>query len=242
MNSNFLFVSIDGVKESKRINFKNTGIPKRAKVDQNYRIASQIEHFNKILGARQEFFSNKSFLSRGHLAPDADFIFASGQFATYFYANAHPQFQAVNAGNWLRVESLTRNIAADLCEDLTVYTGVYEQLKLPNDKGELVELYLTDNKLIEVPKWTWKVVKSERTDSAIVFITMNDPFASKKELVEFCPNVCKEAGFDTKAFETTRKGYTFCCALSEFRKAVKTLPVNLKAKNLLKSNSTGKAN
>lgn len=191
-----------------------------------------------MLGSNQGFISSKSFLSRGHLAPDADFIFASGQFATYFYVNAHPQFQAVNAGNWLRVESITRNIAADFNEDLTIYTGVHEILKLPNNKGDLVELYLTNDKLIEVPKWTWKVVKSEKKDAAIVFISLNDPFANKNEIVEFCPNVCKAAGIDTKGgFETTRKGYTFCCSLTEFRKVVKTLPVDLKAKNLLQFNS-----
>lgn len=58
------------------------------------------------------FLSKKTFfLSRGHLAPDADFLFSAHQFLTYFYVNVAPQWQSINAGNWLKVEENTRKIA-----------------------------------------------------------------------------------------------------------------------------------
>lgn len=61
---------------------------------------------------KSEYFEENGdkFLSRGHLAPDGDFIFGSWQFATYFYVNAAPQWQAVNGKNWLTVEKLVRKL------------------------------------------------------------------------------------------------------------------------------------
>lgn len=227
----------DNVKQSKRPSFKVNEIPKQAKVEFSYRKDSQVARFTALLGRRQNFFTTKSFLARGHLAPDADFIFSSGQFATYFYVNVHPQFQVINSGNWIRVENMTRKIAAELKEDLFVCTGAYEILQIPNDIGDLVALYLSDNQLIQIPKWTWKIIRSKKRDSAIVFITLNDPFANRNEIDEFCPNVCKEAGILTRdTFEVIAKGYTFCCNLTDFRKNVNTVPLSLKAKTLLKCN------
>lgn len=52
-----------------------------------------------------------SFLSRGHLAPDADFLFAAWQYATYYYSNVNPQFQTINAGSWLQFEKAVRDLA-----------------------------------------------------------------------------------------------------------------------------------
>lgn len=40
------------------------------------------------------------YLARGHLAPDADFVLEPEQDATYYFANAVPQWQAINNGNW----------------------------------------------------------------------------------------------------------------------------------------------
>lgn len=90
-----LDIWIDRIHENRRVNFKIDGIPKRAKAEVNYRKQAQIDHFNKVLGRSQHYFTNTSFLSRGHLTPDADFIFSSAQFATYFYANVCPQFQVL---------------------------------------------------------------------------------------------------------------------------------------------------
>lgn len=40
------------------------------------------------------------YLAKGHLSPDADFVLEPEQDATYYYANAIPQWQGVNNGNW----------------------------------------------------------------------------------------------------------------------------------------------
>lgn len=40
------------------------------------------------------------YFARGHLAPDADFIDAASQDASYYFMNTAPQFQIFNNGNW----------------------------------------------------------------------------------------------------------------------------------------------
>ncbi len=47
-------------------------------------------------------------LARGHLAPDAAFIYDAFQEATYYFINVAPQFQAFNNGNWKALEMKTR--------------------------------------------------------------------------------------------------------------------------------------
>lgn len=221
------------MKESRRIGFKNAGVPKAAKPENNYKTETQIARFNKQLGRHQNYFNQKSFLSRGHLTPDADFIFPSAQFATYFYANVHPQFQVVNSGNWVRVEALARKVAADSNENFDVYTGVHDVLRVIDAKGDKQPLYLVDGNLIAVPKWTWKVLINQRTGNGIVIITSNNPFADSSDAQEFCPNVCASSGFNDKNFANYRKGYTFCCSIEQFKKVVKVLPNSVNARALL---------
>lgn len=76
--------------------------------------SGQKKAFNTILGSggADKYISTSSFLSRGHLAPDADFIYNAGQLATYYHVNVAPQWQVFNAGNWLAVETAVRDLAA----------------------------------------------------------------------------------------------------------------------------------
>ena len=52
------------------------------------------------------FIDNKTnFLARGHLAPDAAFIYQIEADATYFYINVAPQYQSFNNQNWRSIET-----------------------------------------------------------------------------------------------------------------------------------------
>jgi hypothetical protein len=53
------------------------------------------------------------YLSRGHMAPDGDFIDAASQDASYYFMNAAPQFQTFNNGNWKYNINLCFNFSAD---------------------------------------------------------------------------------------------------------------------------------
>lgn len=221
----------DAIRESQRVDFKATGVPKLAKVEQSFRKQSQISHFRKLLGQRQPYFTNNTFLSRGHLSPDADFIFSSGQFATYFYANAFPQFQSINGGNWVHIEMMARRLAEQAATNVNIYTGTYGQLELPSADGDLVPLYLSPTNHIEVPEYVWKIVHNPRTQAAIVFITLNNPHANRREHQLLCPDVCEAAGINDRNFRTVKKGLSYCCTYEAFSRIITTIDLNVR--NLL---------
>lgn len=227
----------DNVKESERRSFKDTGLPAGIKANDAYKKANQIAHFTQVLGARQNFFNSTSYLSRGHLAADADFVFSSAQFATYFYVNVAPQFQAINAGNWLRVEKIARNLAMNYATDMTVYSGTLGQLKLPGNNNTHVTaqraMYLHGNQKIIVPQYFYKIIVDERAASAIVFVTSNNPFLHRNAVRPFCEDVCQRSGLDMKQFTDTRKGYTFCCEYHTFMQQVDITPFTHNVQRLL---------
>lgn len=110
-----------------------------------------MQYYKILLGTNQQYFNSTSFLSRGHLTPDADFELTTAQFATYFYVNVVPQFQTINGGNWIRVENLARDLAAAAKTNLYIYTGVYGQLELENSYGVATPLWLESSEKILVP-------------------------------------------------------------------------------------------
>ena len=60
----------------------------------------------------KEILDNKqNFLVKGHLAPDAAFVYQEEADATYFFINVAPQFQAFNNGNWKALEIAIRKLA-----------------------------------------------------------------------------------------------------------------------------------
>lgn len=59
-----------------------------------YSLKTQKETFLNLLGQQssEKFFSAKKyFLAKGHLAPDADFVYQEWQDASYFFFNVAPQ-------------------------------------------------------------------------------------------------------------------------------------------------------
>lgn len=52
------------------------------------------------------YITSTQFLARGHLAAKTDFIYATGQRASFYFINAAPQWQPFNAGNWNRLEQV----------------------------------------------------------------------------------------------------------------------------------------
>lgn len=52
------------------------------------------------------YITSHQFLARGHLAAKTDFVFATGQRASFYFINAAPQWQPFNAGNWNTLEQV----------------------------------------------------------------------------------------------------------------------------------------
>lgn len=63
---------------------------------ESYKKATQIARFTEIFGENQQYFNQTSFLMKGQLTPESDFIFSSHQLASYFFINVAPQFNAVS--------------------------------------------------------------------------------------------------------------------------------------------------
>lgn len=136
--------------------------------------------------------------------------------------------------------------------DLTIYTGTYDKLTLASERTGRRTLYLEENDKIEVPKWFWKIVHNETSDSAIVLMTLNNPHAKLVDaqsinlqnletkllltiyiFTGFCQNICSSVGLISHGLKSLKKGYTYCCELNDFRKTVTTVPSNLNPKNIL---------
>lgn len=119
-------------------------------------------------------------------------------------------FQDVNEGNWKRVEELTRDIAAHLNEDLIVLQGTRGVLELPHATGSVMTPVTLASAGIEVPLWSWKVLKSEKLNAGIAFVTLNNPYETKLEQL-LCENICQQTGWSDSQFTDYKKGFTYCC-------------------------------
>nr|BCL51433.1 double-stranded RNA degrading enzyme [Plautia stali] len=198
-----------------------------------YAQKNQKEVLTRELGAanaNKYFLSKKTFfLARGHLAPDADFLFSAHQFLTYFYVNVAPQWQSINAGHWLKVEDNTRKIAKSLGADLQVVTGTQGVLTLPSTRGEK-EIRLQDSRL-PVPEHFWKVLRNTQDDSCIAFVSTNNPFLTSAPKT-ICKDICAENRWP-KLQDDLSKGYVYCCRYEDLKRAVPEMP-NLTCKSLLK--------
>ena len=53
-----------------------------------------------------KYVTNTQYLARGHLAAKTDFIYATGQRASFYFINVAPQWQLFNGGNWNLLEQV----------------------------------------------------------------------------------------------------------------------------------------
>ncbi|KFB48484.1 AGAP004948-PA-like protein [Anopheles sinensis] len=218
-----------------RPSFKVGGIPSKVSLASVYTRKHQQERFATLLGSEtlaSQYINSSSYLAKGHLTPDGDAIVDSWTAATYFFINAAPEWQAINVGNWLRVENAVRKVATQLNDTVLVYTGVHDILRLPGPSGRPVPITLADGGLVEVPKWLWKVVVHRPTGSGIALITLNNPFVAGGETL--CEDICSRYGWQQKEFQDVRKGFTYCCAVRDAQKAIKMMPKSIAAAHVLR--------
>lgn len=208
------------MKDSTRPSFNRIGTPTAANVAASYEKQAQITRFKRVFGRSQKYFTSKAYMARGHLAPDADFVFTSGQYATFFLANTVPTYQSINNGNWKSVEYKTRKLATQERTTLEIYTGAYGQLQLLSSDGDEVPIYLSDANKLEVPEYLFKVVYNPIRRTAIVFVTSTNPFSSQKKFQPLCEDVCAAANvtFEQRKLDA---GRTICCAYGDFARIVR---------------------
>lgn len=175
----------------------------------------------------------EQFLARGHLVPKADFVFGSQQRATFYYVNVSPQWQKFNSGNWERVETSARNLAAKRNINLDVYTGTYGVARVADGNGDLRELYLdfvpNGVSRIPVPAIYYKILHNRSDNSGIAIIGVNNIYTNLEEIQNeytFCDDVSSSIKWISwgKHRENIRVGYSYACKVNEFLQAVPHLP------------------
>lgn len=226
--------STDSISESTRRSFSAEGMKlTTTKTNSYYTQKNQVTRFESYFGPDQTYITTKDYIARGHLVPDADNIMGYSQLATYYYANVAPEYQTVNAGNWLRVEELARSMASSYGDDLESYNGYLGILQLPNSNGDLIDIYLDDEGQFPVPKYFFKVLLHKPTDEGIVFLSVNNPFETDGAAMEICENVCSATNWTHINFPDTTKGYTFCCRVEDFLKLYDGLPSDVTASKFM---------
>jgi hypothetical protein len=218
----------NAMKASQRpSSFKSTEVPSKIAAATSFTKASQLKRFTTIFGNEDKAgeYLNKTYLARGHLAPDGDMIFVSWQWSTYYYINVIPQWQSINNGNWKHVESAVRSKAAALKRNVVIFTGAFDVLKLNNKKISL------EPDGLDVPKWSWKVAIDSTGGKGIAFVTYNNPFSTS--VSDLCDDICDSSGWGWKERKNFSKGYTICCDVNQLMGVVSEIPPEARASGIL---------
>nr|UVJ48452.1 dsRNase4 [Hyphantria cunea] len=176
------------------------------------------------------YITSHQFLARGHLAAKTDFVFATGQRASFYFINAAPQWQPFNAGNWNTLEQNLRARIAAANYRTTVYTGTFGVSQLRDQSNRLVDIYLVrDKNQIPVPLYFYKVVYDASRRQGTAYVSINNPYYTEAEArsLTFCTDLCRNnSAFSWLRWQPDRIdiGYSFCCTVEDFRRTVPHLP------------------
>ncbi|KAK7793479.1 hypothetical protein R5R35_010153 [Gryllus longicercus] len=183
-----------------------------------------------------QYIANNSdyYLARGHMVAKADFVWAQQQRATFYYINAAPQWQTFNGGNWERLESSVRRLAATRERDLLVITGAWGRARLPHASGKPADLFVNAQGLIPVPALYWKVVFDSSTGEGAAFVGVNNPYTTLagEPRLALCKDVCASIDWVSWAPDSVKAGEGYCCEVDALRAAIPDVP-QLKVSALL---------
>lgn len=98
---------------------------------------------------------------RGHMCPAADNLCSTKTVLeeTFYFSNISPQQHVLNAGDWLTLETLTRELA-ERNDSIHVWSG---------NIGELTRI-----KDVAVPKQCWKVIHIKKTNKWEAYLFENN--------------------------------------------------------------------
>ncbi|KAM7346487.1 uncharacterized protein ACRADG_006398 isoform 2-T2 [Cochliomyia hominivorax] len=129
------------------------------------------KRFVKLLGEDKHYMEEENLdhiINRGHLTPSADFTLINLKFSTFKMINVIPQFKTIDGGNWREIEEWARHptrTPTKICTgvlncdlDSKISWDIDCVLKLENDKGVMVPIFLADERKIPIPLWIYKIV------------------------------------------------------------------------------------
>ncbi|KAH8405244.1 hypothetical protein KR222_000073, partial [Zaprionus bogoriensis] len=175
------------------------------------------------------------FLSRGHLAAKSDLIYANQQRCSFNYLNVAPQWQSFNGGHWAVVEDATRRFVARSGLSVSVYTGTYGVMSLP-DTAETDFHLATDannNAVLPVPSLYYRLlIDNERPWRGLALIGVNNPFATLDQIRQtyvICEPLDPQLLTWLRWLENAnlKKGYLYACTVADLARVVRHLPPQL---------------
>nr|AKB95589.1 DNA/RNA non-specific endonuclease [Sesamia inferens] len=201
-------------------------------VNTMYTQANQKTVVTQYVGATlaDRYITNHQFMSRGHLAAKSDYVFATGQRATFHFVNAAPQWQPFNAGNWNWLEQNLRARIGAAGYNTVIYTGTFGVTQLRDQNNRFVDIYLVpERNQIPVPLYFYKVVYDASRRIGTAFISINNPYYTLAEARarQFCTDRCRNnSAFNWLRWQPDRIdiGYSFCCTVDDFRRTIPHLP------------------
>ncbi|KPJ01440.1 hypothetical protein RR46_08477 [Papilio xuthus] len=204
-------------------------------VNNRYTVAQQKVTVSNYVGTdlAEKYVTSTQYLARGHLAAKTDFIYATGQRATFYFINCAPQWQQFNGGNWNLLEQNLRIRIGAAGYNTVVYTGTYGILQLRDSNNQLVDIYLhrdsNNNTQLPVPLYYYKVVYDQAKRLGTAFVGINNPYITLEEArtLQFCNDHCRSnSSFTWLSWQPDRvdRGYSFCCSIEDFRTFVPHLP------------------
>ena len=194
-----------------------------------YHLEQQHEAFTDILGssslADQYLSGGEYYLARGHLAPNADYIFYSWMDTTFYLINVAPQWQNFNARNWAYLEEGVRELAISHSSDFVVYTGTSGTMQLEDVHGKMVDIHLYQDKL-PVPMFYWKIIHDPIAGTGVAAVGVNNPHLKEitQELI-LCPPLSHHTLLDSlTGAEDITHGYLYLCRVEDLAESVPEVP------------------
>ncbi|KAI5633527.1 immunoglobulin i-set domain-containing protein [Phthorimaea operculella] len=204
--------------EPKAQNWPKIGAHLR-KIDEMYDCGVQVDTISSVL--RSWFHrEDKCCFSKRPLVNARDVTPGLPQKSTYTVWNLVPHWSTCNTQNWDSVERKVRALTQVTNEALRVWTGVAGQLQIA---GQNISIVDRKGQGQAVPKYLWKVVQDPSTKASLAIIQLNIPDLRLGEAYThiFCRDICNEITWmKSRTWQDVGRGYTFCCAIKEFEKAL----------------------
>lgn len=177
---------------------------------------------NNLLNRRKDIF-----IAKGRLAAQADFVYGSQQAATFRYSNVAPQWEKFRTFNWQHIENGVRAFVTRHNLNVTVYTGTYGVIELPDANGKMQPIYLDydvrSGGRVPVPKIFYKILHDPQHSAGIALIGVNNPYASLSDIEKdylFCEDVSRRINWLEWIPDYIPGGYTYACEVNEFNDVI----------------------
>jgi len=225
------YIDFRSHQKVERIAFKDGMHPLGPGVSMFYQRTDIYDKMVKLLGQEnaRKYFNERSSVTKGHMAPKGDFVFAAQQLATFFYMNINPQFSGSNNINWNYLEMSIRS--HDFGGDVTIHTGGSRILQLPSKLSRKNEtIYLASTDKLPIPEIIWKIVEVG-SSKKFSFIGFNYPSIQTTEFdqkLKICNDLCDTDEYswlnenlrNEKIRKDSTKGFILCCSFEEVEQII----------------------